>query len=80
MKKHIIVIICIILVCSAAGLFVQSLSFADCAALAAVAFAVYAAVVYAVKRKKRSGGCCGCCSDCPMHMSCKSESKTEESK
>lgn len=78
MKKHIIVIICIILVCAASGLFVPSLSLADCAALAAVAFSVYAAIVYAIKRKKRGGGCCGCCADCPMCTNCKSENKTEE--
>lgn len=80
MKKHIIVIICIILVCALAGLFVPSLSFADCAALSAVAFAVYAAVCYRVKRKKHGGGCCGCCANCPMCADCKSENKTEEQK
>lgn len=78
MKKHIIVIICIILAFALAGLFVPSLSFADCIALAVVAFALYAAIVYTVKRKKRGGGCCGCCADCPMCGSCKSENKTEE--
>lgn len=78
MKKHIFVIICITLVFVLAGLFVPSLSFADCAALSVVAFALYAAIVYTVKRKKRGGGCCGCCADCPMCGSCKSENKTEE--
>ena len=80
MKKHIIVIICIILVCAWAGIFVPSLSFADCAALSAVAFAVYAAIVYTVKRKKQ-GKCCGCCMNCQgcaNYGSCKSENKTEE--
>ena len=80
MKKHIIVIICIILVCAAAGIFVPSLSFADCAALSTVAFAVYAAIVYTVKRKK-SGKCCGCCMNCAgcqSYGNCKSENKTEE--
>lgn len=77
MKKHIIVIICIILAFALAGLFVPSLSFADCAALSAVAFAVYAAIVYTVKRKK-TGKCCGCCTCCPMCGNCKSENKTEE--
>lgn len=80
MKKHIIVIICIILVCAAAGIFVPSLSFADCAALSAVAFAVYAAIVYTAKRKKQ-GKCCGCCMNCAgcqNYGSCKSENKTEE--
>ena len=80
MKKHIIVIICIILVCAAAGIFVPSLSFADCAALAVVAFSVYAAIVYTVKRKKQ-GKCCGCCMSChgcANYGQCKSENKTEE--
>lgn len=80
MKRHIIVIICIILVCAAAGIFVPSLSFADCAALSAVAFAVYAAIVYTVKRKKQ-GKCCGCCMNCQgcaNYGQCKSENKTEE--
>lgn len=77
MKKHIIVIICIILVCTAAGIFVPSLSPVDCIALAVVTFALYAAIVYTVKRKKH-GKCCGCCAGCPMCGSCKSENKTEE--
>ena len=80
MKKHIIVIICIILVFVAAGIFVPSLSFADCAALSAVAFAVYAAIVYTIKRKKQ-GKCCGCCMNCQgcaNYGQCKSENKTEE--
>ncbi|MDE7288934.1 MAG: hypothetical protein K2N71_05440 [Oscillospiraceae bacterium] len=80
MKKHIIVIICIILVCAGAGIFVPSLSFADCAALSAVAFAVYAAIVYTVKRKKQ-GKCCSCCMNCACcqnYGNCKSENKTEE--
>ncbi|MDE5742399.1 MAG: hypothetical protein K2H90_08130 [Oscillospiraceae bacterium] len=77
MKKHIIVIICIILAAVSAGFFVPSLSFADCAALSAVAFAVYAAIVYTIKRKKQ-GKCCGCCQGCPMCGNCKSENKTEE--
>lgn len=83
MKKHIIVIICIILVCAAAGLFVPSLSFADCAALAAIAFAVYGAILYTVRRKKGGcNGCCGCmgCNGCEKYGSCKSENKTEELK
>lgn len=79
MKKHIIVIICIISVCAAAGIFVPSLSFADCAALAVVAFAVYAAILYTVKRKKDGcHGCCGCCSGCVNYKHCQSENKTEE--
>lgn len=77
MKKHIIVIICIILVCTAAGIFVPLLSPVDCIALAVVAFALYAAIVYTVKRRKQ-GKCCGCCAGCPMCGSCKSENKTEE--
>lgn len=77
MKKHIIVIICIILVCAAAGIFVPSLSFADCAALSVVAFAVYAAIVYTLKRKKQ-GKCCGCCMGCSNYKNCQSENKTEE--
>lgn len=79
MKKHIIVIICIILLCTAAGIFVTSLSFADCAALAVVAFAVYGAVLYTVRRK-RDGchGCCGCCNGCADYKNCRSENKTEE--
>ena len=77
MKKHIIVIICVFFAITAVGIFVPSLSFADCAALAVVAFAVYAAIVYTVKRKKQ-GKCCGCCMGCSNYKNCQSENKTEE--
>lgn len=81
MKKHIIVIICIILALICAGLFVPALSVADGIALAAIGLAVYGAALYTLRRKKHDcGGCSGCCGCCMNCASRESENKTEESK
>ncbi|MCH5349721.1 MAG: FeoB-associated Cys-rich membrane protein [Oscillospiraceae bacterium] len=74
MKKHIIVVLCILVASALAGVVFTDFTAADCIALAVIAFAVYSAIYHMRHRKK--GGCsgdcisCGSCSGCAYQGDC----------